>query len=1818
MKAKSVVLLILISVVSMLFSEAVVTKSPLQVISSQKGQITLRLQTPALELKALAGSSFSGLEMAGSQPLAESGLPELPMYSTFVAIPATGSFIVNVISGAYTIKSNVIPKPVYATEEQENRGEYNQQAYRSSGLYPANSYAHSSAQIIRDFRVVQLNLFPVQYDAANQELRISSEMTVEITMNGSAGENEMADYGTYSPAFSKLYEGMISNFADYRDPLMAPANPRILLIYGNNTDSIFLNKLNEFVTWKRQKGYQVTAVSTSQTGGASNTAIKNYIQTQYNNLATRPDYIILLGDTSGSYAIPAFTETLSGYNGEGDYPYTHLSGTDLLGDVFIGRISAENISQLDVLLNKIYLVEKNINNDPTSAAWLNRILLIGDPSSSGVSTRYVNMFIKEQAKLHNPDYTFIENYSSGFPTTINSGINQGVGFYNYRGYIGMSGWNPSSSLVNGFKLPHATILTCGTGNYSGNTATTEALMRLGTSASPAGSVTAIGMATSGTHTLFNNCLNTGIYEGIFTNEMRTMGEALLNGRLYIKQIYGATHDAQSGWFAHWCNLMGDPTVEVWTGIPESLTMLAPITMPVGTNVIDVQILDATGNPAQNICVTAYNSSLQVVVATGFTDAEGNLSLVLASALQNDLLLTASAHNYKPVQQTLAADGTGSLVYFNKQIFDDGSMGSSGNNDGFANATETVAVSLELKNSTASAISGVNASLSCNDPFVTLQNTVSSYSSFAPGESHTSNQPFTFSIDANLPPTHDIRFVLTVIDASSVQYEVIFHVSSFNAKLMVQNHTVTGGGNGILDPAENGFLQVGINNNSVFGIQDVYAELRSLNDLVSVSDSTSFIGSIPAGATSTSVDGFELFARALLIPGMQMPMRLRLYNSAGFEQFAEFNIPIGQVTVNTPLGPDAYGYFIYDIGDTDYTDAPSYQWVEIHPSQGGSGTLIPGFNDAGTDGDEGDQNGSVTLQTVDLPFSFPFYGEAYNQITVCVNGFIAMGVTANGEFRNYRLPGGYGPSPMIAAFWDDLILISDAGIYKYYDAAEHRFIIQYHKLRNGYNRTSVETFQVIFYDPLFYPTSMGDGMIKIQYKDFNNVDVGGGGYTPLHGNYATIGIKDHTNTRGLEYSFNNQYPYAAAPLASNKAILITTAPVLHENAFLVVDNLVISDLNGNSVAEPGESLELGVKLINLGINTAQNVMLTASTTSDYASLANAVSAYSDIPGDAAGVNLTPLQLQIDIDCPDGAIIPVNCTVTIAGNSWQYPLTVVVHKPAIEVTALFMNDSMGNGNGLIDPGENLELIVNYSNNSALEAKNITSNIMCLSEFVSIANPSMLLPGIPSGSTCQAVYQINISPDVIVGNNITFYLTYLGDLITPQNEQLVLSVGTTGMNEDFEADNGSFVANPTYNGWEWGVSNVSGAHSGSKIWATRLNSQYPANVTYLLTTPSVFIGTNFMLEFWHSYNTESGYDGGNVKVSSDNGSNWTVISPEGGYSSDNLSILGGPGYDGNSSGWQLARFNLSAYANHNIQFRFTFMSDGLYEGDGWFIDDVRTTGFIEFAGKASGTVSSSDAEIPFDEVMVHNALNWGTHPNAEGVYALYLPIGMHQINASAAGYYSPAPQTISLSLANQAVTQDFYLGYLAPAQNLSYGVSNGTITLSWSIPVEAEYLITGYDVFRKMNAGAFEQVAHVYEANFSESLGFLGTNYYYHVVCTYAQGNSLPTSDLYYHYTTANEDPLDPVMVTKLLNNYPNPFNPDTTFKFSLKEQSPTRLSVYNLKGQLVNTLVNEVLGSGYHQVKWNGCDANNRAVSSGIYLYRLESKNYRETKRAILMK
>jgi Secretion system C-terminal sorting domain len=90
------------------------------------------------------------------------------------------------------------------------------------------------------------------------------------------------------------------------------------------------------------------------------------------------------------------------------------------------------------------------------------------------------------------------------------------------------------------------------------------------------------------------------------------------------------------------------------------------------------------------------------------------------------------------------------------------------------------------------------------------------------------------------------------------------------------------------------------------------------------------------------------------------------------------------------------------------------------------------------------------------------------------------------------------------------------------------------------------------------------------------------------------------------------------------------------------------------------------------------------------------------------------------------------------------------------------------------------------------------------------------------------------------------------------------------------------------------------------------------------------------------------------------------------------------------------------------------------------------------------------------------------------------------------------------------------------------------------------------------------------------------------------------------------------TELIGNYPNPFNPETNISFALGEVSKVKLEIYNIKGEKVKVLLNEELSAAGYTVSWNGKDENNKAVSSGVYFYRMETEKDRFQRKMILLK
>ena len=103
------------------------------------------------------------------------------------------------------------------------------------------------------------------------------------------------------------------------------------------------------------------------------------------------------------------------------------------------------------------------------------------------------------------------------------------------------------------------------------------------------------------------------------------------------------------------------------------------------------------------------------------------------------------------------------------------------------------------------------------------------------------------------------------------------------------------------------------------------------------------------------------------------------------------------------------------------------------------------------------------------------------------------------------------------------------------------------------------------------------------------------------------------------------------------------------------------------------------------------------------------------------------------------------------------------------------------------------------------------------------------------------------------------------------------------------------------------------------------------------------------------------------------------------------------------------------------------------------------------------------------------------------------------------------------------------------------------------------------------------------------------------------------------TSNEENLVTAPSFQLLGNYPNPFNPTTTISFNtVNPEVNSEVTIFNIKGQKVKTLLNEKLEAGRHNLEWDGKDDNNNVSGSGIYLYQVKSGSESKSAKMILIK
>ena len=176
---------------------------------------------------------------------------------------------------------------------------------------------------------------------------------------------------------------------------------------------------------------------------------------------------------------------------------------------------------------------------------------------------------------------------------------------------------------------------------------------------------------------------------------------------------------------------------------------------------------------------------------------------------------------------------------------------------------------------------------------------------------------------------------------------------------------------------------------------------------------------------------------------------------------------------------------------------------------------------------------------------------------------------------------------------------------------------------------------------------------------------------------------------------------------------------------------------------------------------------------------------------------------------------------------------------------------------------------------------------------------------------------------------------------------------------------------------------------------------------------------------------------------------------------------------------------------------------------------------------------------------------------------------------------------------------------AENEAYHAENS---------LRSEFLF--YQVYSSVDGGAWNLTGAAMTTEYVDDSAAAGQTIEYYVTALYDIGESDMSNTVQLDVVSVDEIGIPNTFA--LYQNYPNPFNPITSIRYDLPEAAHVRIAVYNVLGQKVATLVDQSMNAGFHDISWSGTNDLGSTVSSGVYLYRIESENFNAVRKLMYLK
>lgn len=912
---KIIALLLLLLVVNFTFAQRI----NYSVLSSDANGVTIKVDMPAYTTSNvdINGQTYQKLLMSGAYAVTELGMPELLLAGKSIIIPENSQPTLSVVDADYQLVDNfkLIPSKgvILRNTNPEDVPYQFGAAYQRNAFQRESPVQLSGTFYMRDFHGVTIQVSPFDYNPVQQQLKCYRSLTLRVDFNAPFRAQQARKN---CAEFNEVYQNFFLNYERSRYTTITESG-EILII----TPAQFVDAMQPYVNWKIKNGYPTTMVTLEEVGN-SNTAVKNYITTFYNehNLA----FVLIVGDGN---LFPYFTK-----DGEvSDNFYTEIVGNDEVPDIILGKISAENATHVTTQVNKFIQYEEN----PVETTHFDQFLGIGSSEGPGEDNEYDYQHIRNidnklQAFTYTSGYELFEGSqggldASGNPTAANvsTAVNAGVGIITYCGHGSETSWgttNFSNSHINNLTnynmQPFIISTACLNGKYVNQTCFAEAWLRATKNGQPMGAVSTVMSTMSqpwnppmvGQDEMIR--LLTGAEN---TTVKRTFGGIVFNGLAKMHEVYPTTTSQGLQTMRTWV-LFGDPTLQVRTAVPQLLTVSH--NSQIYTGVTQLQV----SSPVENAKVVLTKGN--TILAQGFISG-GSVMLNFNEVLipTDTLHLLVSAFNYIPYQADIPVivNNEPYLTYIGHQI---------DNASGHPSYNESVGVTMQLKNVGGVASSDFSVVVTTDDSYVTMLQSTFGSTGLQPNESMSLSDAIRFKVAPNVPYGHIAQFHI-VMTAGEYVTEQDFSQLLYAPKLAIGNCGVDDSqagetANGRIDYGETVTLNIPLQNIGNAKAQFGFVSIENMNDVISFnSEMTQTIPFMAENATNM------LNLSVTVNPNIQESAiaQFKLTYTAGFYK--------AEKTFTMLIGANIEDWETGDFSSYDWNLGTSNQWqiTTTHPYEG---------------------------------------------------------------------------------------------------------------------------------------------------------------------------------------------------------------------------------------------------------------------------------------------------------------------------------------------------------------------------------------------------------------------------------------------------------------------------------------------------------------------------------------------------------------------------------------------------------------------------------------------------------------------------------------------------------------------------------------------------------------------------------------------------------------------------------------------------------------------------------------------------------------------